>query len=64
MTDTQKLKRLYMLLRWYDRCVELGKIKKEEIAEEDLRLAYSLELEMHELQRKINSAAKKRKKKK
>lgn len=64
MTDTQKLKRLYMLLRWYDGCVELSALKKEEIAEEDVRLAQTLELEMHELQRKINTAAKKRKKRK
>jgi hypothetical protein len=60
MTCTQKLKRLYMILRWYDSYVG-HRDKTEEMPEEDMKLALELEKEMHELQRIANAAKKPRK---
>jgi len=50
MTITQKLKRNYMLLRWYDRYVADIASRKDEVPEEDLKLALELEKETHVLQ--------------
>ena len=57
MTDTEKLKRLYILLRWYD------SFKKEavNVPAEHLKLMFELEREMQDLQKKL-TAAKRRKK--
>ena len=63
MTCTQKLKRLYMILRWYDSYAIHSLDKTDEIPEEDMKLALELEKEMHELQRLANAAKKPRKKK-
>jgi hypothetical protein len=59
MTDAQQLKRLYILLRWYD-CVAA---RSPKIPEQDFKLAMELEREMHKLQEKMNAAVKKRRKK-
>jgi hypothetical protein len=60
MTIAQKLKRIYMLLRWYDRYAEYSFERKDEVPEEDLRLALELEKEMHALQAEALRAKKKK----
>ena len=57
MTDVQKLKRLYIILRWYD-CVASNSTNK--ITDQDFKLAMELEKEMHEIQRQIASKRKKK----
>ena len=59
MTDTQKLKRLYMLLRWYDSYV---KSIDYETPDDDLRLALELEKEMHAIQAEALRVKKKKNK--
>jgi hypothetical protein len=56
MTDVQRLKRLYIILRWYD-CVVAHSTK---IPEQDFKLAMELEKEMHEIQKQIASKRKKK----
>jgi hypothetical protein len=63
MTDTQKLRRLYIILRWYDSHVRNHLENDDEILEEDTKLMHELEKEMLELQKKA-TAAKPRKKRK
>lgn len=58
MTTPQKMKRLYMLLKWYD---YFAASCKDEVPEEDFKLALQLQCEMAELQAE---AFKKKKKKK
>jgi len=62
MTVIQKLKGTYMLLRWYDSYVADIIARKDEVPEEDLRLALKLEKEMHELQAEALKMKKKTKK--
>lgn len=62
MTVVQKLKCIYMLLRWYDRYVADIIARKDEVPEEDLKLALKLEKEMHELQAEALKMKKKNKK--
>lgn len=57
MTPAQKLRKLYMILRWYD-CVVAASDNK--VPEADFKLAMELEREMLEIQRSI--VAKKKKK--
>jgi hypothetical protein len=61
MTGTQKLKRIYMLLRWYDSYAADIIARKDEVPEEDLKLALTLEKEMHELQAEALRVKKKNK---
>jgi hypothetical protein len=63
MTCTQKLKRLYIILRWYDSYAAGSIASSDEIPEEDKKLALELERDMLELQRLANAAKKPRKKK-
>jgi hypothetical protein len=63
MTAAQRLKRLYITLRWYDSHIAHSCCKLDEIPEEDMKLALELENEMHELQRLENTAKKPRRKK-
>lgn len=58
MTTPQKMKRLYILLKWYD---YFRAVQSEEVPEEDFKLALQLQHEMAELQ--AESFKKKRKKK-
>ena len=55
---TEQMRRIYMILRWYDRYVD----SQQEVSEEDKKLAMKLELEMLELQRKCFEKEVKRKK--
>jgi hypothetical protein len=64
MTDAQKLKRLYIILRWYDTHAVHVLNKMEEIPEEDLKLMHELEREMLDIQRRANAVKKPKKKKK
>jgi hypothetical protein len=61
MTDVQKLKRLYILLRWYSWYFAE---KPEELLDEDTRLMLELEKEVLEIQKRLNTAKKPKKKKK
>jgi len=58
MTTPQKMKRIYMFLKWYDYFVSSH---SEEVPEEDFKLALQLQHEMDELQ--AESFKKKKKKK-
>lgn len=60
MTDAQKLKRLYILLRWYD---GFAAARSEELLDDDIRLMLELEKEMIELQKKANEPKKSKKRK-
>jgi hypothetical protein len=63
MTSAEKMRRLYIILRWYDRSVQwLKQQADQEVPETDTKLMIELEAEMRELQR--NSGANKVKKKK
>jgi hypothetical protein len=63
MTAAEKMKRLYIILRWYDRSVQwLKQQADQEVPDTDTKLMIELEAEMRELQR--NSSANKVKKKK
>lgn len=63
MTSAEKMRRLYIILRWYDRSVQwLKQQADQEVPEADTKLMIELEAEMRELQR--NSGANKVKKKK
>lgn len=48
-----------MLLRWYDSYAKEFN-GSDEIPEEDVRLALEIERDMHELQRNLNAAKKKK----
>jgi hypothetical protein len=61
MTDVQKLKRLYIILRWYNRYFAE---RPEELLDEDTRLMLELEKEMYEIQKRLTAAKKPKKKKK
>jgi hypothetical protein len=62
MTSTEKMRRLYIILRWYDRSVQwLKQQAGQEVPETDTKLMIELEAEMRELQR--NSSANRVKKK-
>jgi hypothetical protein len=63
MTDSQKLKRLYIILRWYDSHVRNYLENDDEILEEDVRLMRELEKEMLEIQKRANSAKPRKKRK-
>jgi hypothetical protein len=57
---TEQMRRIYIILRWYDRYVD----SQQEVPEEDQRLARELELEMLELQHKSFEKEVKKKRKK
>lgn len=61
MTYAQKLKKMFMLLRWYDSYVKDFK-SADEVPEEDVRLALEIERDMHEVQTKLNAVKKEKKK--
>lgn len=62
MTAAEKMRRLYIILRWYDRSVQwLKQQDDQEVPDTDTKLMIELEAEMRELQR--NSSANKVKKK-
>lgn len=63
MTDTQGLKRIYMLLRWYDSYAESLAAQNIEVPEEDMRLMLELEKESRELQARALRAKKNKSKK-
>jgi hypothetical protein len=60
-TTSEKMRRIYIILRWYDRYVDA---QENETPEEDTKLAMELELEMLELQRKSFEKEVKKKRKK
>ena len=63
-TTAEKMRRIYIILRWYDRYVDwVNQKPNQEIPEDDQKLALQLEQEMLELQRLSLSKAKKRRKK-
>lgn len=57
MTTPQKMKRLYILLKWYD---YFRAVQSEEVPEEDFKLALQLQHEMHALQAEALRAKKKK----
>ena len=57
---TEQMRRIYIILRWYDRYVDV----QQEVPEEDQKLARELEAEMLELQRKSFEKEVKKKRKK
>ena len=60
-TTSEKMRRIYIILRWYDRYVDA---QENKTPEEDTKLAMELELEMFELQRKSFEKEVKKKRKK
>jgi hypothetical protein len=63
-TNAEKMRKIYIILRWYDRYVDwVHQTPNQEVPEDDQRLALQLEQEMLELQRLSLSKAKKRRKK-
>jgi len=65
MTIAEKMRRVYILLRWYDRSKRwLAEHTDQEMPAEDIKLLLELELEMRELQKKSNEENAKKKKRK
>ena len=65
MTSMQKLRQLYIILRWYDgNTLWLAEKFNQTPSDADVRLMHELENEMLDLQRKANSVKKTRKKRK
>lgn len=60
-TTSEKMRRIYIILRWYDRYVD---VQENKTPEEDTKLARELEVEMLELQRKSFEKEVKKKRKK
>ena len=62
MTSAEKMRRVYILLRWYDR--SWRGLTEDEIPEDDVKLMLVLEEEMRALQKKSNEEVAKKKKNK
>jgi len=61
MLLSEKMKRLYMILRWYDGNALWLKSTNQEVSDMDIKLMLELEQDMLEVQKKTTAVRKKRK---